>query len=251
MRRLKKLPLIILTVLIIVAFSTGAIAGLAYRKEKIDVVYKNIKIFVNEKLFSNNTKPFILSEKGVTMVSLRDICEELGADVYWDYESNSVYINHTKAEENLSKNKIQTVKLENIKVLRNIGPFYEKNEDIMIAGKHYTSGIEVEVNKDNNTAEVVLDLNKHFATLKGSYGIEDNTSNSSGSSKIKIYGDGILLFQTDTIQPASYPGWISPGKIDLKNINLLKILVEWEKTENPGQYEKVITALVNFKLLKK
>jgi hypothetical protein len=257
----KKLRILVIVLLAFTAFSTGTIAGVNYRLEKIDVVYKNIKIFINDRLMQNSTEPFVIKKEGVTMVPLRDICEKLGAAVFWDEYSNSVFISNSKIAEpsfnyyipNYSywNENMPAVKIENIKVLRNVGPFYEKNENIMIAGRSFNTGIQVEVNEENNKAEVVLDLYKQFAAVEGYYGIEDYSRNSSGGCTIEIYGDESLLYQTDIIEAAQYPIWLPPGKIDLRNVNLLKIVVNWKDTGNAGEYKEVTAALGNFKLYKK
>jgi hypothetical protein len=247
--------------LLLIIFSSGAMAGGFITTKTITAVYNGLKIYVNDKPLQSEIEPFIIENKGVTMVPIRAISEALGLNVYWDKATNSIFISNAEEAKPASNYYIPgykywdenkpAVKIENVKVLRNVGPFYEKQGKLMIAGRPFYSGIAVEVNEENKKAEVVLDLYKKFCTIEGYYGIEDETQNSSSECSINIYGDDVLLYQTGVLKPSMYPQLLPSGKIDLRNVNRLKIEVIWHGDKKAGDYQRIIAALANFKLYKK
>lgn len=245
-------------VLLIILLCSSAFAGSSIFST-IDVIYKNISIYVNEEPLESDVEPFVIEDKGVTMVPVRAVSEALGMNVNWDEETNSIFIGTAEKPgpapgEYIPGHKYwsnkPTADIENLNVLRNVGPFYEKQDPIMIASRSFHSGLAVEVDTDRN-AETVLDLYGNFSTIEGYYGVEDISRNSSAAVVIKFYGDGRLLYETRKIEPSDYPSWLPAGKIDLRGVNRLKIEVVWHETENEGDYSEITAALGNFKLYRR
>lgn len=225
----------------------------------IDVIYKNISLYVNEEPLETDVEPFVIRDKGVTMVPVRAVSEALDMNVTWDEETNSIFIGTAEEPGPAPGEYIPghrywadkpTANIENLNVLRNVGPFYEKQDPFMIANRSFHSGLAVEVDSGRN-AEAVVDLYGRFSTIEGYYGVEDISRNSSAALVVKFYGDGNLLYETRKIEPSEYPSLLPAGKIDLRGVNRLKIEVLWQETENEGDYSKITAALGNFKLYRK
>ncbi|KUO50572.1 MAG: hypothetical protein APF76_07955 [Desulfitibacter sp. BRH_c19] len=209
----------------------------------------NIKILVNNTPVKTTVEPFILSHEGVTMVSLRDLSEALGFDVEWNDTTNTISITGDLLNElNTWVGKTKR-KITDIKVIRNVGPYYEKKvNNYQIAGRPFASGIAV--NLDQGKTELVLDINRKYLSMEGYFGIDDDTMNSSGGYFLRIFGDDRQLFVSELVNPSDYPRYIAPGEIDLTYINRLTIRMEWEEIET-GDYNNLTAVLANFNFYEK
>jgi hypothetical protein len=248
-KRGKKFVLVtILSVLIFTIISAGAYGAVKSLTKNIKATYRNIQIYAYGKKLSNGVEPFILTEQGVTMVPLRLVSEALGQKVIWDDKTSSIYIgsvptNHAASIENTSEPKL----IEDITVLRNIGPFYEfKSRNLIIAKRQFKDGVAVELENANSIAEVVLELKGYYSYLEGYIGIDDETRNSSTGFVLSVYGDGIEKSREGIVVPSDYPRYV---KVDVKGINRLTIRVEGQDCEI-GEYENAIAALADFKFYK-
>ena len=202
-----------------------------------------IKIFANGVQIETSAEPFI--DEGVAMVALRDIAKALGLIVAWEDSSNSIFIVGNMASETNIQNTRPITKIEDLRVIRNVGPFYEKQiNNYHIAGRFFDAGIAVTLEADDR-AELVLDLNRGYLTLEGYFGVDDSTMNSFGGYTLRILGDDRELFFSGLVRPSDYPRYIPPGRIDLTYINRLVIRIDWEEQEI-GDYEQLTAVLANF-----
>lgn len=132
---------------VILSLVTGlALAGPTGMLKKLTVNYRDIKIFSDGKLISSPVEPFILADSGTTMVPLRVIAEALGRTVEWDSATSSVRISSPPAQPTpanpvaggVEQNPAPVVVpspaepnytlIENLRVLRNVGPFYRREK---------------------------------------------------------------------------------------------------------------------------
>ena len=211
-----------------------------------------IKLLVNGVQVETSVEPFILYDKGVTMVSLRDLSEVLGFTVVWNDTNNTISITGNTVSNiytNIWAGRLST-KIENLKVIRNVGPFYEKQvNNYHIAGRFFGSGIAVTMEAGDKT-ELVLDLNRRYLTLEGYFGVDDSTMNSFGGYTLRILGDDRELFISELVKPSDYPRYIPAGRIDLSYVNRLTIRIEWKEQEI-GDYDRLTAVLANFNFFDK
>jgi len=209
-----------------------------------------IKLLINGVQVETSVEPFILYDEGVTMVSLRDLSEALGFSVDWDDVNNIISITgNTVPNTDIWAGRPRT-KIEDLRVIRNVGPFYEKQvNNYHIAGRFFGSGIAVTMEAGDKT-ELVLDLNRRYLTLEGYFGVDDSTMNSFGSYSFRIFGDDRELFLADLVKPSDYPRYIAPGRIDLTYVNRLVIRIEWKEQEI-GNYDRLTAVLANFSFYSK
>jgi len=205
----------------------------------------DIKLLVNGMQVETTVEPFILYDEGVTMVSLRDLSEALGFIVNWDDINNTISVTSNAISSADIWNDRPRTKIEDLRVIRNVGPFYEKQvNNYHIAGRFFGSGIAVTM-RASDRAELVLDLNRRYLTLEGYFGVDDSTMNSFGSYSLRILGDDRELFFSDLVKPSDYPRYIPAGRIDLTYVNRLTIRMEWKEQEI-GDYDQLTAVLANF-----
>ncbi|MDW7673465.1 MAG: NPCBM/NEW2 domain-containing protein [Bacillota bacterium] len=214
----------------------------------------NIRIHIDGNPIDTRIEPMLM-EDGITVIPLRDLSEALGFTVDWDGASGVINITSSaKAALNEDsglkeqENVIVKEKLEDITVLRNVGPFYQKKTDkLTIAGRKFDSGIAVLLDGKANkgAAEVVLDLNQKYQTLEGYFGVEDETMNSQGGYRLTLMQDDYTLFTSDIVKPSDYPVFIEPNMIDLSYVSRLTIRVDWVDLEL-GSYSNLTPVLANF-----
>jgi hypothetical protein len=208
----------------------------------------NIKIHVNGQPVATRMEPFIMVNNSLTMVPLRDLSEALGFTVQWDDKTRAINITGKAAPivKDQSWSSKPKEKLANIPVIRNVGPFYQKKATgFNIAGRSFNSGVAVKIDNTNNNAEVVLDLNQKYTTMEGSFGVDDETMNSSGGYRLIVLGDGRELFTSDIIKPSEYPRTFEAGEINLEYVNRLTFRVQWERV-GIGNFDHIVAALGNF-----
>jgi len=248
-KQTKKFAAIIaLSILGLTLFSYGAYGSVKSLTKNIKATYRNINIYsYGEKLFSQ-VEPFILTEQGVAMVPLRLISEALGHQVVWDEGTSSIYIGTVPDTGTKNSKPLKPTLIEDIEVLRNVGPFYDlKSRNIIIARRQFKDGIVVELKNESSVAEVVLELKGYYNYLEGYIGIDDETRNSSTGFILKVYGDGVEKSVEGLISPSEYPRHI---RVDVKGINRLTIRIEGQDCE-VGEYERAIAALADFKFHRK
>ncbi len=228
-------------------FSQSIFASTDWVTRVYSVLEGDIKLVVNDIQVETNVEPFLLKDQGLAMVSLRDLEEALGFTAHWDEANRTIKINSHHAPSNsfLHWDSFNKIYIEDLKVIRNVGPFYKsRTNDFYIAGRPFSNGVAVELT-EGKTVEFVLDLYKQFRTFQGYFGVEDETMNSFGGYTMEIYGDDRELFVSEVIKPSDYPRYIPPGEFDLANVNRLTIRIHWEEI-GVGDYENVTAVLANF-----
>lgn len=247
---MKKLLVIFFILLSLLLFNNSYSIASAWMKKDLKVMTGNIKIFVNGVQIKPSVEPFILSDEGVTMVPLRDLSETLGFSVIWNDNDHTIFITDKAASKTNTWEDKTKKRIEELRVIRNVGPFYEKKvNNYQIAGRFFGSGIAVTMEADDKT-ELVLDLNRKFLSLEGYFGVDDSTMNSYGGYKLKIFGDDRELFSSELVKPSDYPRYIPPGRIDLTYINRLTIRIDWED-QGIGDYDQLTAVLANFNFYEK
>jgi hypothetical protein len=218
----------------------GALAGSLKLTKPVTAVYQNIKIYVDGVGLTD--LPVVrLEEKGAVMVPVRTLAEALGKPVVWNEGARSIYIGTPPVSGTVTTAPIPTrpVFLEDLKVLRNVGPFYHRqSSNLMVAGRKFTHGVVVELTKGRE-AETVLELGGKYSLLKGYHGVEDSTQNSSGSYVLAILTDDHEIYKSPQMNPAQYS---LPIQLELKGVKRLTIRAVWV-AGGTGDYEQVAMAL--------
>lgn len=81
-----------LTLALLLVLGLGAVAVADSNRKTIDVQYNNIQIKVDGKVVQSDVEPFILVDKGRTVVPARPLAEALGAKVGWDADTSTVLV---------------------------------------------------------------------------------------------------------------------------------------------------------------
>ncbi len=263
LRKLVK-PLLIVAIGLLIT-STITMAWPVTVTQQVKVVYRQIRLFVDGKEVNTDVQPFLLQGQGTAMVPVRALAKALGKPVSWDNINGVIIIG--KKPDNLAASGFVTInttpvvtkpsivkkatQMEDMQVLRNIGPFYrQQNTNLSIAGKAFANGVAVELS-NGKKAEVIIDLNQKFHSLEGFFGVEDQTRNSKGGFTLTIYGDETEIYKSPVIKPAEYPRYINQNIIgNITRHHRLKFAVEWADPQILGDSEKVIASLANFKFFK-
>lgn len=230
----------VLLIIFLLALFGGsqAFADDSWIKKQIEVAYNNISIIIDGKEFYSSQQPFI--HQGRTYVPLRAVGEALGKQVVWDEINNRVLINDVGAPAVVAQPKY----IEELVVLRNVGPFYQEKGNWVIANRPFAHGVAVDLNQGDRQAEVVVDLQQKYNTISGYIGVEDDTQNSSGKFLLSIYGDGREIISQTEFAPGQYPSYLSEN---VAGVKVLTIKAQW--TEGGiGDYADVKAVLADFKL---
>lgn len=233
---MRKKSTIIFTIAAVIFLGGQAVAGTTWFKKQINVFYRNLTVFVDGEQLDTPVEPFIY--QGHTMVPLRVLSEALGKSVTWEEETGRIIIGTAP------RSAAAPAKLEDLPVLRNVGPFYDRKGGFVITRRSFADGIAVDLGKDTKQAEVVIELRGKYAKLSGYVGVDDSTQNSKGAYKLTILGDNRQLFGPTEVRPGRYPIGIELG---VENMETVTFRVEWF-SDGPGDYEDVIAALADFKV---
>ncbi len=172
------------------SFTAGALAatvltgGLAMAKsgtESIEVLYDNIKIYIDNVLTEtkdadgDTVEPFVYN--GTTYLPVRGVAEAMDSEVEWDGETKSVYIWHNVAPGG--------------SYLTDVMEPYEKDDTIHIEnfkmmGEEYTHGFW---NYSSNLHSIRYNLNSKYSTLSFTLGHIDGHSTQEGAG-VEIIVDG-------------------------------------------------------------
>ncbi|MGI6685050.1 MAG: stalk domain-containing protein [Bacillota bacterium] len=166
---------------------------LGVRSKILQVTYRSIQIVTGSRKISGE-EPFVLNNKGLVMVPLRTIVEATGEPVTWDGKNNAVYVGTVPTKDivdkgNKSINTQQTPKikvdLEEMTVLRNVGPFFRQKKPFTIATEKYGKGVGVRLTK--GAAEMVVRTHGKYKTIEGWLGVDDETCNTSGAFFFSVF----------------------------------------------------------------
>ncbi|MFA5535566.1 MAG: stalk domain-containing protein [Bacillota bacterium] len=244
---MRKMSLIsILTILLLIG--TAVTAKEVYRRENVVAIYQDFKIIINGKLLSSAVEPFQL-ENGSVMVPVRAMSEALGYDVEWDPSTKTVYLRgDSRFDEGAAYNPSY---LEDLPVLRNVGPFYNlQSRKIIIAGRQFERGLIVELapgerdieNEGVKVAEAVVDLKGEFTRLEGYLGVDDETRNSRAGYSLTILADGLPIYEAKEVKPSEYPFNFS---LNVAKTNRLTIRIKWLEGDI-GDDDRLVAALANW-----
>jgi hypothetical protein len=178
--------------------AAGSIVSLGAVKQEIGVTYKNIQIYAGSRKITVE-EPFILNSKGIVMVPLRGMIEATGLPVTWDGNQNRIYIGtipegvnikESTSSSNRERGNLQEKKvdIQDMMVIRNVGPFFVQNNPFIIVADKYYKGLGVRLSS-GSTAEIVLKTNREYKAIEGWLGIDDETKNTSGAYFLSIYTD--------------------------------------------------------------
>ncbi|MGI9860034.1 NPCBM/NEW2 domain-containing protein [Moorella naiadis] len=130
--------------------------------------------------------------------------------------------------------------LEELRVLRNVGPFYILDRPAALAGMSLGRSIGVNLNKGQNKAELKVDLHGRYALFQGYTGIDDSFANSSGKVIVTIFADGRQLYQGE-IRPGDYPQYL---ELPLTLVQQLTFSLEWQ-VGGIGDYDQLLATLAS------
>ncbi|WP_338823317.1 hypothetical protein MHOCP_15410 [Moorella humiferrea] len=130
--------------------------------------------------------------------------------------------------------------LEELRVLRNVGPFYVLERPAALAGMNLGRSIGVNLSKGQVKAELKVDLRGRYTRLQGYAGIDDNFANSSGKVKVTIFADGRQLYQGE-IRPGDYPQYLD---LPLFLVQQLTFSLEWQ-AGGIGDYDQLLATLAS------
>lgn len=230
-----------------VAAFPGQEAGIG----QIKAIYQNIRLVVNGRTVDLPVTPFQV-EEGHLMVPVRALAEALNCRVEWDPNENIVYINNHFLLRSDCSNRVPYVYVEELPVLRNVGPFFQlKSRPITIASRQFGHGLVVELvapppngkeeEKPAHYAEAVVELGGKYTWLEGFLGVDDETRNSRGSFICEIYGDDLLIHQSEIIRPSQYP---QKFIVNVTGYHRLTLLVRWEDAGR-GDYDRLWAAVAD------
>ncbi|NLL19183.1 MAG: hypothetical protein GX262_09170 [Clostridia bacterium] len=247
---------IIIAIILIMALVVGGavFAQNESREESIKVVYQNIKLVINGRLVSTPVEPFSV-EEGHLMVPVRAIGEALGCLVEWDPDAKVVYLNNEVTRDRQTAPQPIPVYVEQLPALRNVGPFFQlESRNITIASRAFNHGLVVELvePKDEKKedglpghyGEAVVELKGNYTWLEGYLGVDDETRNSWGNYQLQIFGDDILLYESQPVKPAQYPLKI---RVNVEKIQRLTLVVNWLDA-GLGDYDRLWAALADFQV---
>lgn len=249
---MRKVKAVYLALLFLLITAAAAFPQQETREDIIKVIYQNIKVVVNGRLINTPVAPFQV-EEGHLMVPARAVGEALGCTVEWDPNTKTVYFSSSSLLDTKRINTVHPVYVEELPVLRNVGPFFQlKSRPITIASRRFNHGLIVELvapppgdykeeDSPAHYAETVVELGGKYTWLEGYLGVDDETRNSHGSYQLKIYGDDLLLYQSEKIKPSQYP---QKFILNVESFYRLTFVVDWEDTGR-GDYDRLWVALAD------
>lgn len=268
---MKKFQMIILVALILITSIAGA--SERYQHFKVTAFDRGIAVLLDGRQMQISTKPLVIN--GKVMVSVRDIAYIFNKNVVWNGKYNLLNLGSgskvldfptdtqlTEKPKPVAQGTPYNVKyLETMKVLRNIGPFYQlAKRKVAIGGVRFDHGLVVDLDPTNSAqttadqppktiAEAKIYLGGNYTGIDGKIGIEDSSRNSKAGLIIRIYTDALLRYESEVIEPGNLAFTITKDDIgDLSNVKILKIELEYQPLPGtPGVSSKTKAALANFK----
>lgn len=263
--KVKKIQVLI--IIFLLALTTSATASDHINRLDVKAFDRGIEVTIDGKEVKLSNTPLIID--GQVMLSARDVAQILGKAVVWSGNYNLVnFASKTKVLDFPSDTQVLAAKpptivpkysyMEKMKVLRNVGPFYQlAKRKIAIAGTRYNNGVVVDLTPSENPpapakAEVKILLNGNYTGLDGFVGVEDGAMNSKNGFTLRIYNDGVLRYETALIEPGDVAYHLSKDAVgNLTGVKILKIEIETQTIESGLGNAKVIAALANFKLYRR
>ena len=188
------------------SFTAGALAatvltgGLAMAKsgtESIEVLYDNIKIYIDNVLTEtkdadgDTVEPFVCN--GTTYLPVRGVAEAMDSEVEWDGETKSVYIWHDVAPGGSYLTDI----LKPYEIDR-----YIRLSNFNMLGEEYTHGFWYDAQYDNWAAPILYNLNSKYSTLSFTLGHIDGHNTAKGAGvEIIVDGETVKKIEIDPEAP--------------------------------------------------
>ena len=204
----------------------GSIAFAA--SSKIDVVFDNIRYMFDgvEKKPAADAKGFIY--KGTVYAPISFISQSLGKNVAYDGKAKTVWVGQRLGSYKYLDS-INYARYDTDSQLNSLyfGSWKDKYSGInfKICENTYLHGIGAYFYEyaNNSSQSIDYNLNGAYKTLNGKIGIDDNTKNSIGYGRIRIYGDGEEIYASDLMRGGDMPKDIN---IDIKGILRLQVKFE-------------------------
>ncbi len=162
--------------------------------KNIDVMYDNIKIFMDGELVEpkdangQTVEPFIYN--GTTYLPVRAVGNAIGKDVSWDGIEKVVYLGAKPGDVENWLNVCAPYQYKAGKEYR-----LTENEYFTMSGKKYTNGYTLYLWNPYRTAEALYNLDGKYKSVSFTVGHIDNTKNA--TAKLSIYLDGIIAFEKE------------------------------------------------------
>jgi len=247
-----------------VVLSAGVALGAAqYQSRNIVAFFGDLRLVINgTEVDTETVEPFRL-EDGTIMVPARPLAQALGLAETWEEASHTLYLGSVPAEGGGGEGQSPpppaappqpaTVLVQDLPALRNVGPFYQQKDPLLIAGRAFNKGLLAEIDQNDERqseedvfsgAETVIDLKGRFTTLEGYIGVEDETQNSTGGYVLTITGDNRQLYQSHVVKPSDYPRLI---RVNITGVKRLILHIDWVHS-GTGDYDRLIAALANLQV---
>ena len=247
-----RMKALILALLLLLLPGAAAFPLPAPSVEEVKAIYQNIKLVVNGKQVELPVSPLQV-EGGHLMVPVRALAEALDCRVEWDPDSRTVFINNDALLKAESNHGVPFLYVEELPVLRNVGPFFQlKSRPITIASRQFRHGLVVELtaptrepkgeDQPAHYGEAVLDLGGQYTWLEGFLGVDDETRNSRGGFTLQVYGDDLLIYQSEIIKPSYYP---QKFIVNVSRFHRLSLVLRGEDTTGRGDYDRLWAALAD------
>lgn len=128
--------------------------------------------------------------------------------------------------------------LEELRVMRNIGPFFVMDRPAALIGMEIGRSVGVKLDKEKRAAELRVELQKRYIRLQGYIGVDDGYAASSGKVKATIFADGRQLYQGE-MRPGDYPEYV---ELSLYGVQKLTFNLEWQDG-GLGNYTQLMAVL--------
>ena len=182
-------------------------------QKKIDVSYRNIKIYADGKLVNTNGDNEAFIYNGTTYLPVRAVGEAFNKAVDWDGKTASVYLGTRPT--NSSRPTVLLEDLDYFTKSAEISELFDTRKDNL--GYVHASGYMLH----GSGGEIEYLLNGKYNRFSGTVGVPYNRRDSDRETGIKIYGDGKLLYSSSLMC-----GGIKPENFDINVSGVLNLKIE-------------------------
>lgn len=227
MKRPNKLGWFLAGVVVAVMVSQIASPTLAALASKTIEVYTGVTVYVDDQFIlptdANGHPVDVFVYNGTTYLPVRAIGNALGKPVHWDDKTNSVYVG---LRPTLSIRDLPT---------SNLSHFWETYNGKDNLGQERLGAVDFQ--SDFYVCENAYDINGQYSTISGTlFQKYEKRRATSEPSTLWIYGDGVLLFQSDM------KGGMDPVDFSVSLAGVQKLYIAFN---SPGGY----AAIADFSVL--
>lgn len=225
MKTSQKIKYLVLGMVIMAVFSIMVVPSMADTVQKQISVLTGVNIYVDDIKLNpvdsagRPVEAFIYN--GTTYLPVRAVADAVGKAVIWDGKTKSVYLGEHSSEEPAV-------------MLHELDYFYKGRYEFEVVddvkdnlGNTYDIGLETA----NGTSYETYYINGKYSKIKGRYVLGYDYRDTGVESKLKIYGDGKLLYSSPVLTGGVHP---IDFEVDLTGVLELKV-----ESSNP-------TSLVSF-----